>query len=595
MDPKNVEHIRKQRVTKAEMLEELVKCTRSPRYYLNTYGKVYNAKKGYVPFELFGYQDGILYEFEDKRFNIILKSRQTGLSTLAAGYIAWMLCFHRAKEVVVVADKQENAVNFIRKVKSIIRKSPRWLVPNILTDNKKSIEMSTGSKVTAHATTSNAARSESLSLLVIDEAAIINTNKVDDLWAAAYPTLSMGGSAIIISTPKGVGNFYHKQWEKAVNKQSDFNPIMVHWTQHPIYSKDLTWVCSYIDPDTSDPCDHVQLNGDVFSNVPCEKCGNQTLKPTSPWYVTACNQLGDPRKVAQEYNMDFLGSGDNVILDEFIKEAEKNVRVPIRTGGFDHNLWVWQEPLPEVKYLICADVARGDGSDYSGAHVLRQDTKEQVAEYRGKVPPDLYADFLCELGYQYNKAHLVVEANSIGYGTCLKLVENEYPNIYYSIKGQYSSKNKNKLDKALRTKENMVPGFQTSSASRPLVVASLEEHIRRKTVIVHSSRLISELRTLIWNNGKPEAMSGYNDDLSMSLGIGLLVMGTTLKDMQASRDLLMASLKVIGNSYDFTSSDMATTHGAFRNARNSNPWVMHDRSGEVTDLTWLIDRRKTKV
>ncbi len=558
------------------MMEEIVKCTQSPAYYLENYGKVYNSQKGYVPFRLYGYQKDALNDFENHRYNITLKSRQTGLSTLSAGYIAWMVIFFQAKEVVVVADKADNAMGFIRKVKTFVAKSPKWLVPTITSDNKKSLEFGNGSRVVAQATTRNAGRSESLSLLVIDEAGIIDSGKVDELWEAAYPTLSMGGKAIIISTPKGVGNFYHRQWIAAVNKESDFNPITIHWTQNPIYGKDVEWFCTDIH------CGKKQEKAKEWGD-PCEHCGMQIM-PTSPWYRNACKQLGDPRKIAQEYDMDFLGSGENLILSEHIVAMEaRHVKPPERIGGFDHNLWVWEEPMPGEQYLICADVARGDGGDYSACHVIKLSNMEQVAEYRAKLPPDMFAKFLVGLGGDYNTALIAVEANSIGYATCLKLVDMKYKNIYYSQKGQY-----NKKQNAKRRTEATVPGFMTTASSRPLLMAQLEENVRTQGVIIHSSRTTNELRTLIWKNGKAEATAGYNDDLSMAMGIALLIVATTLRDISDSKYILHATLRGISNNYNIAEDGPVELNLVNRQKQQHNPWVMTDCYGAEEDLTWLI-------
>lgn len=512
----------------------------------------------------------------------------TGISTLTAGYIAWMICFHSAKEIVVVADKQDNAQGFIRKIKTFITKTPSWMVPTLLSDNKKSIELSNGSKVSAQATTGNAGRSASLSLLVIDEAAIVDTNKVDDLWASAYPTLSLGGAAIIISTPLGVGNWYHKQWQAAINKESDFTPLIAHWTDNPIYGMDTVWICQ--------KCGNEQNYGrfnQLKEPIPCNACGKNYLLPTSPWYEEQKKQLGDPRKVAQELDMDFLGSGENVIREEYIREAEKNCRVPSRICGFDNNLWIWREPEKGVEYLISSDVARGDGSDASAAHVIDINRKEQVAEYRGKLPPDLFAKFLNDLGYEYNNALLITEANSIGYATCLKLVEMEYPNIFYSMKG-FNGRDRMKLEQAYRHKESMIPGFQTTLTSRPLVYAQLEQEIRTNSVIIHSTRLISELRTLIYNNGRPEAMYGYHDDLSISMAIGLYVMVTTLSDLLATRESVEASLRALGSELNPMDTVKVLNKSFSVETRKKNPWAMVTSKGTNEDLGWLIGRNKGK-
>lgn len=575
-------------ISKAEMVKEMVKCTQSAEYYLGTYGMVYHPKKGHVKFNLFEYQREALNSYQNNRFNITLKSRQTGFSTLTAGYIAWLICFHKAKEVVVVANKQDNAQGFIRKIKTFLKKTPEWMVPPLESDNKKSIELTNGSKVTAQATTGDAGRSESLSLLVIDEAAMIDTHKVDDLWAASFPTLSLGGSAIIISTPKGVGNWYHKQWLSARNKESDFVPLVAHWTDHPVYGDDAVWVCQ--------KCGHEQNHGRINplkEPIPCDACGKHALLPTSPWYEEQKTNLGDPRKVAQELDMDFLGSGDQVIREEYIREMEMNCKVPMRVAGMDNNLWIWEEPQAESEYLIIADVARGDGTDFSTAHVVHAQRREQVAEYKGKMPPDVFAKFLTQLGYDYNKALLIVEANSIGYATCLKLVEMEYPNIFYSMKG-FHGRDRSKLEKAYRNKESMIPGFQTTLTTRPLVISQLEQEIRTKTIIVRSTRLISELRTLIYNNGRPEAMHGYNDDLAMAMAIGLYVMSTSLNDILATRESIIASLNAMNRTFDETESIKVLNRSFSKEMRTQNPWTMTTSRGTQEDLGWLIGRNKGK-
>ena len=129
----------KMKYTKRDMVREMIRCTKSAEYYLGTFGMVYHPKKGHVKFNLFDYQKESLESYHNNRFNIVLKSRQTGFSTLTAGYIAWMIIFHRAKEIVVVANKQDNAQGFIRKIKTFIKKTPDWMVPALESDNKKSI------------------------------------------------------------------------------------------------------------------------------------------------------------------------------------------------------------------------------------------------------------------------------------------------------------------------------------------------------------------------------------------------------------------------------------------------------------------------
>jgi hypothetical protein len=200
---------------------------------------------------------------------------------------------------------------------------------------------------------------------------------------------------------------------------------------------------------------------------------------------------------------------------------------------------------------------------------------------------------LNDLGYEYNSALLITEANSIGYATCLKLVEMEYPNIYYSMKG-FNGRDRMKLEQAYKHKESMLPGFQTTLTSRPLVYAQLEQEIRTKTITVRSTRLISELRTLIYNNGRPEAMYGYHDDLAISMAIGLYVIVTTLSDLLATRESVAASLKALGTEYTSMDTVKVLNKSFSSDVRRKDPWSMVTSKGTQEDLGWLIGRNKGK-
>ncbi|KKK97350.1 hypothetical protein LCGC14_2653620, partial [marine sediment metagenome] len=97
---------------------------------------------------------------------------------------------------------------------------PAWLKVEATEDNKLSLVLANGSQVKAVSSSPTAGRSEALTLLVLDEAAFID--KIDDIWAAAQPALSTGGDVVVLSTPNGIGNWFHELWQKAELKQNDF-------------------------------------------------------------------------------------------------------------------------------------------------------------------------------------------------------------------------------------------------------------------------------------------------------------------------------------------------------------------------------------
>ena len=153
---------------------------------------------------------------------------------------------------------------------------------------------------------------------------------------------------------------------------------------------------------------------------------------------------------------------------------------------------------------------------------------EIVGEYQGKPSLDLYSNILFQAGKEYGNCLLVVENNGIGISILEKLIDLGYPNLYYSIKGTHEFVESHVGE----ANQRALPGFTTSTKTRPLIVAKLEEFIRNRLINLYSSRLFHELKTFIWYNGKPQAMRSYHDDLVMSLAIACWVRDTALQTNQ---------------------------------------------------------------
>lgn len=482
-------------LTKEQVKEEIKKCGRDPIYFITNYCKISHPEKGLIPFSLYGYQQQTIKDFEDFRFNIVLKARQLGLSTAVAGYIAWMLLFRRQKSVLVVATKLDVAANLVKKVKKMIKYAPDWLrIAEISIDNRNSFELNNGSWIKASSTSESAGRSEALSLLVIDEAAFVEG--MEELWKSIFPTLSTGGRCVAISTPNGVGNWFHETYINAENGSNDFHPIKLNWDAHP--DRDIAW-------------------------------------------FEATTRNMNRRDVAQELECSFNASGEGVIHPDDLDWIRNLAVEPKYRTGFDRNYWIWEDYRPEFTYLMVADVSRGDAKDYSAFHIIKLETMEQVAEYQGKLAPDIYADMLYQTGKSYGNALLVVENNNIGYNVLEKLIERKYPNLYYSVKSTHEYVEQLQAEYM----NNTIAGFSTTPKTRPLIVAKLEEFIRNKIIKIYSSRTAEEISTFIWNNGRPEAMKGRNDDLIMSLAIACWVRDTALTSMKSEVEYTKAALNSI--------------------------------------------------
>ena len=486
------------RISKETMKSEIRKCGQDPAYFLKNYVRISHPLKGLIPFTTYDFQDDLLQDFNDHRFNIILKARQLGISTIVAGYAAWLLLFRREKQVMVVATKFKTAANLVIKVKKMLKTLPDWMmIADIKIDNQSSFELSNGSKINASTTSAkDAGRSESLSLLIVDEAAFVEG--MEELWTGILPTITTGGRCVALSTPNGVGNWFYKTYTDAEAGNNLFNALNLPWDVHP--DRDEEWF-------------------------------REQTKNMSK------------REVAQEFECSFNMSGETVVSPEDMEILKNNTSEPKHRTGFDRNYWIWQEPQQGVGYLISADVARGDGADNSVFHVFRLDTFEQVAEYQGKPNHDMFAMTLNSVGKEYGNALLVVENNNVGYNVLDKLQTLEYPNLYYSTKGSHDFVDQYTAE----IESGIIAGFSTTSKTRPLIIAKMEEFIRNKIVKINSPRTLRELETFVWNNGKPQAMRSYHDDLILSLSIACWVkdiaLGENKKEKAYTNAILNSMLK----------------------------------------------------
>jgi len=525
------------RISKQTMKEELRKCGQDPIYFLKNYVKISHPTKGLIPFTTFDYQDDLLKDFKDHRFNIILKARQLGISTIVAGYASWMLLFRREKQIMVVATKLKTAANLVIKVKKMLKTLPTWMmISDVVVDNQSSFELSNGSKITASTTSAkDAGRSESLSFLIIDEAA--HVEGMEEMWTSIAPTITVGGACVALSSPAGVGGWFYKTFVGAEGGENLFNPITLPWHVHP--------------------------------------------ERDDEWFREETKNMSE-REIAQEYNCSFNMSGETVLGSGDMERITNAVSEPKYRTGFDRNYWIWEEPQPGIGYLVSADVARGDGADNSVFHVFRVDTFEQVAEYQGKPNHDMFAMLLNSVGKEYGNALMVVENNNVGYNVIDKLQALEYPNIYYSTKGSHQF-----VDHyAAEYTDGIVAGFSTTSKTRPLIVAKFEEFIRNKIIKINSPRSVREFETFVWNNGKPEAMRGYHDDLIMSMAIACWVKDvalTTNKRETAYTDAILNSMSKANSRINTTIPGMV----GYRNEEDNFYKKQHAAKKEIEEFLWL--------
>lgn len=221
---------------------EYTKCYSDPIHFLKKYCFIQHPKRGRLLFHLYPFQEKVIKLWDKHDYTIINKSRQLGISTLTAGYALWLMLFHEDKTVLCIATKQETAKNLVNKVKFMYDNLPSWLAVKAAENNRLSLRLTNGSSIKATTAATDSARSEAVSLLIIDEAAFIDG--IEEVWASAQQTLATGGKSIVISTPYGTGNWFHRMYtqaEEGIHEKDlpSFLPIKLPWYVHP--ERDEQW------------------------------------------------------------------------------------------------------------------------------------------------------------------------------------------------------------------------------------------------------------------------------------------------------------------------------------------------------------------
>ena len=516
--------------------QEYLKCAKDPVHFMRKYCYIQHPQRGRIQFNLYPFQEKVLTLFQNNDYSAILKSRQLGISTLAAGYSLWLMTFHKDRNVLALATTQATARNLVTKVQFMWENLPSWLKVDSAENNKLSLRLINGSKIQAKSSNADAARSEAVSLLIIDEAAFIDN--IAETWASAQQTLATGGGAIVLSTPYGTGNWFHQTWVKAESGENDFLPIKLPWYVHP--ERDQTW------RDAQDAL------------------------------------LGDPRLAAQECDCDFSTSGDIVFYNEYLEYYEKtHIKDPLERRGADQNLWVWESADYSRDYMVVADVARGDGKDFSTFHVIDIANSVQVAEYKGQIGTKEFGHLLVGIATEYNNAMLVIENANIGWATIQVAIDRQYANLYYSQRSGEATVD-SYFDK-YQDHSKMVAGFTMSSKTRPMVIGKFQEYISDRSVTIQSKRLVEEMKVFIWKNGRAEAQTGYNDDLVMAFGIALYVRDTALKFRQRGIDLTKQTL----NNISVNRTPYMGSYGNGAPNPYDNPYSIKTEHGKE-DISWLF-------
>jgi len=477
--------------------EEIYKCTQSFSYFCHKYIRILHPTKGLVPFVIFKYQDRVINDYENNRFNIISKFRQGGLTTVTLLYCLHKCLFTLDYSTMLISKSDREAVEAGYIVDRAVEYLPEWLAPKKdgkWNDHLKQITETGGSM---RFFSPEASRGKSVAFICLDEAAFIDD--MDKHWKAMYPVLATGGRCAIVSTVNGTANYYYEMYMGAKEGRNKFHIIDIDFDEHPFYNS----------------------------------------KKNPEWAEEQRAQLGE-KGFLQEILRVFLGSGDTYIpgselarLDQELKTVMPKRKLfakyqnkdanddPTITDEFKGAFWVWAEPVSGHEYVFGVDCSEGVGADNSCIQVIDITKNEQVAEfYSNNITPYEFAQVVYELALFYNNALLVVEEASAGLSV-INTLQNElyYENFYFN----------NITSKTPRA------GIRTTVNSRPLILTAFQTTILQKTIKINSIRMLNEMKTFEYNanSKKPEAHKGKHDDAIMAFAIAVYVMNSQGKNLPA--------------------------------------------------------------
>jgi hypothetical protein len=386
-----------------EMVEDLERARKSILHF-SKFFYIVNLDEGKQPIKLYTYQKRILKALVENRFNVVLASRQIGKTTILTIFALWMVCFQDDFRVLLIANKEGTAINIFKRIRLAYEMLPNYMKPGVVNYAKTGLELANGSSIGISTTTSDAARGESINCLLIDEAAFIPPEFMDDFWESVFPVISSSKKSKIfmLSTPNGVGNLFFNIYTDAVADKNGWHHERVDWFEVP--GRD-------------------------------EK-----------WKELTAKALGSVEAFNQEYGNEFRAAGENIFDKDQLDTMESNALDPVFVDD-DNTLKVFKDRIDGHYYSIGVDVGEGIGRANSTIQIVDVTDLtqiEQVAIYaNNKLDPFNFTAKLVEIALQWGSPPLLVERNNCGAQVIDALMHtHQYNNIvkYTPSMGTFTEK-----------------------------------------------------------------------------------------------------------------------------------------------------------
>ena len=429
-----------------ENIVELQKCSNNIYDFIK-YVKIVNPDRGEVNFEPYDYQYELLNMFFSNRFSIGLCSRQSGKTTVVSVYALWYAIFNRDKNIGIVSNKESSAKMILSRIKRMWESLPMWLKPGVTEYSKTFVSFDNGTRIVISATSPDAFRGESLNLLISDEFAFVLGSQAEEFWAANYPTISASTTAkvIVISTPNGMFNIFHRLYSQAERGENTFKHIKITWKRVP--GRDEEWAAEQL------------------------------------------KNLG-PQKFAQEFNVEFLGS-TNTVIDTETLETLLTMYIDPKNMDLQERLSIYENPMDGCVYILGVDPAKGTGENHSVIQILKIISVkpimvEQVGVFRDNLT-DVYefSEIINRLSYYYNNAYIMCENNGEGSAVIQRL--------------WWELENENLVNTGSK---NINLGIRSSRVTKPKAVLFMKKLIEDGSIKLPDKNTVEELASFIEEKGK---------------------------------------------------------------------------------------------
>ena len=511
--------------------DEFIKCMNDPVYFACTYMRIVNVDRGLMPFEMWDFQKDMLQSFHDNRFSICKLPRQVGKTTTSVAYLLHYILFNRQANVAILANKASTAREIMGRLQLAFEYLPRFLQQGVKEWNKGSVEFANGSRAVADSTSGSSVRGKTFNIVFLDEFAFVPNSIAEQFFNSTYPTISSGNSTkvIIVSTPNGL-NLFYKMWTLATEKKSDYVPIEIHWSMVP--GRTQEWK-------------------------------EQVIRNTSE------------DQFRQEFECEFIGSTNTLIHPSKLRTL--TMKNPIFKEG---DLDVYEHPIPGATYALIADVAEGQGLDYSTFAVIdvSQIPYRLVAKYKNnQITPMLFPTIIYTVALKYNEAYVLVEINSIG----LQVADILHNELAYENLIKIQSKGKHGQHATPGFTRKMQMGIKVSSQTKKIGCANLKTLIESDKIVINDADTIMELSTFSSHKESFAAEEGNNDDLVMPL-----VNFAWLTAQRYFKDSVRSDIRKVLQEEQFNMMDQdMVPFGVIDNGLNDGFEV---NSGDV----WYEDRQK---